>query len=302
MLSMTSTLNQKKFFTELKSYLLLTIGALILAVNFNIFLLPHQIAPGGIGGVTLMIALFTGWSEGVILLMLQVMMVFLGFWYLGRFQFLIRALYVSLVLSFGVDFLKPLLPAGGVTNDLLLNTIFGGLVGGIGGGLIYWGRSSVAGTSVISRIIQYRTGLPISQIYIFVDGFVILLQAMVFGWDKALYGMMMLFVDGMASDYVLEGPSVVCTAFIVTEQPEEIAITLMEKLHVGVTSWHGTGMFTHEQRTVMFCTISRVEMNPLRRLVRETDPSAFIVVGYGHQASGGVVRRAPKNVPAPVRK
>jgi uncharacterized membrane-anchored protein YitT (DUF2179 family) len=194
-------------------------------------------------------------------------------------------------LSISVDALKPLLPTGGVTDDFLLNTVFGGLVGGIGGGLVFWGRSTVAGTSVISRIIQFKTGLPISQVYIFVDGFIILLQGLVFGWDKALYGMMMLFINGLATDYVLEGPSVVCTAFIVTREPEELTKALMKRLHVGVTSWPGTGMFTQENRTVLFCTISRIDVTTLKRLAREADPSSFVAVGYGYQSVGGVVRR-----------
>lgn len=283
------------YLEALKSYALLTAGASILAVNFSLFMVPHQIAPGGIGGVTLVIAHLTGWSEGAILLALQIGMVSLGFWHLGRFKFLARVLYVSLVLSFGVEALKPLLPPEGVTQDLLLNTVFGGLVGGIGGGLIYWGRSSVAGTSVISRIIQFHTSLPISQIYILVDGVVIMLQAVVFGWDKALYGLMMLFMDGMATDYVLQGPSVVCSTMIVTTNPEEISRAILERLRVGVTAWQGTGMFTLEERTVLLCTISRIDVNALKRLVREMDSSAFVVIGYGQQAIGGLVRRQGRN-------
>ena len=286
---------RKQIFQYVKNYLQLTVGAVILAVNFNVFMAPQNIAPGGISGATLMITHYTGWSDGLILLLLQIGMIFLGFWFLGRFQFLFKAIYVALIFSSGVEILKPFLPPQGITNDLLLNSIFGGLVGGIGGGLVFWGGSSVAGTGVISRIIQLKTGVPLSQLYIFVDGLVILLQALVLGWDRALYSMIMLFINGLASDYVLEGPSVISTVFVITRHPEEISSALMEQLHVGVTSWHGTGMFTHQERTMLFCTVSRFEKNALKQMVHEIDPSAFIVVGSGHQAVGGVVRARGNN-------
>jgi uncharacterized membrane-anchored protein YitT (DUF2179 family) len=289
--------DQKQVLQYIKNYLQLTVGAVILAVSFNVFMAPQQISPGGITGLTLIITNYTDWSDGLILLILQILMIFLGFWFLGRFQFLFKAIYVALIFSFGVEILKPFLPPQGITNDLLLNSIFGGLVGGIGGGIVFWGGSSVAGTGVISRIIQLKTGVPLSQLYIFVDGFIILLQALVLGWDLALYSMIMLFINGLASDYVLEGPSVISTVFVITRHPEEISTALMEQLHVGVTSWNGTGMFTHQERTMLFCTVSRFEKNALKQMVHEIDPSAFIVVGSGHQAVGGVLRARANREP-----
>lgn len=303
MLKRLAMFDRKKLITIAQSYLLLTVGAGLLAINFNIFMAPSQIAPGGIGGVALLFVKLTGWSAGTILLGLQGVMIFVGFWYLGRIQFVIRALYVSLIYGFGVDLLQSWLPAQGITDDLLLNGIFGGLIGGIGAGLIFRGRSSVAGTSVISRIVQLKTGMPISQLYIFIDGGIILLQAMAFGWDKALYGVIMLFIYGLAADYVQEGPSVVRTTFIVTNEPDLVAKTLFEQLRVGVTAWPGTGMFTHRQRTILFCTVSRAEIGTLKQIVTQSDPTAFVTVGHGHQAIGGVVRRPePARKPTSVRK
>jgi uncharacterized membrane-anchored protein YitT (DUF2179 family) len=148
---------------------------------------------------------------------------------------------------------------------------------------------------VISRSIQIKTGVPISQLYILIDGGIILMLALTFGWDKALYGMMMLFIYGLAADYVQEGPSVIRTAFIVTDRPENVARALMGRIHVGVTSWKSTGMFTNEKHTVLFCTINRIEMGTLKQIVRESDPNAFFVVGQGHQAVGGVVRPGEKD-------
>jgi uncharacterized membrane-anchored protein YitT (DUF2179 family) len=164
------------------------------------------------------------------------------------------------------------------------------VVGGIGYGLVVRGRGMVSGTGIISRVLQLRTGIPVSQLYLVIDGFVIIALGLTFGWERALYGWMMLFVLGLASDYVLEGPSVVRIVFIVTDLPEAVAEVLMERLRVGVTRWTGEGMYTAVERAILFCTVTRPDVEVLRSVVAEIDPAAFVVIGQGHQASGGIVR------------
>ncbi len=199
---------------------------MILAVNFDLFLAPFNIAPGGTSGAAIIIHEFTGWPKGLTMLVLTLPMLVIGFFYLGRFRFLVRAFYVTLIYSLGVDGLVMVLPPAGVTHDLLLNALYGGIVGGIGIGLIYRGGTSPAGTSVISRVIQMKTGIPNSQVYMIIDGGVILIAGLVFGWEMALYAFVTLFTWGFVADYVLEGPSVVRTVFIVTDLPEEVSQVL----------------------------------------------------------------------------
>ncbi len=119
-----AAIDLKQLLFATRSYVLLSLGALVLAVNFNIFLAPHNIAPGGVSGTTLMLVQYTGWPEGLTMLALQSVMIVIGFRYLGRFQFLMRTLYVSLLYSLSVDVLQPWLPPDGITDDLLLNTIY----------------------------------------------------------------------------------------------------------------------------------------------------------------------------------
>ena len=167
------------------------------------------------------------------------------------------------------------------------------MVGGIGGGLLFRGNSTVAGTGIISRVLQLKTGMPITQIYVLIDGAVVLILGLTFGWNAALYALIMLFVWGLATDYVLEGPSVVRTVFIVTDAPESVSQAVVSKLGFGVTAWQGPGMFTGAKHTILFSTVSRPDVGSLKSAVAEVDPNAFIVIGTGHQASGGVI---PKGV------
>lgn len=284
-----SNINPQAVKASAKDYLLLTTGALILAVNINIFLAPANIAPGGVAGIALIINHFTGWPIGATMLVLNIPMLFLGFRYLGRFKFLTRTVYAVLLYNLGVDFLAPWLPAG-ITADLLLNTLYSAVLGGVGSGLIYRGRGTSAGSGVLSRVLQLKTGIPLSQLYIMTDGGVIAVMGLVFGWDRALYSLLALFIWGVATDYILEGPSVVRTAFIVTDQSRMVAEALLTRMGIGVTAWAGRGMFTEAEHMVLFCTLSRPDVNTLTSVVADVDPHAFIVIGQGHQAKGGVLR------------
>lgn len=284
----------------IRNYLLLTIGATIMIVNFNIFIAPADIAPGGVSGLALILNKYTGIPLGTGMLLISLPLIALGFWKLGRFRFLVRTLYVTLFYTLGVDITARFFPAQGIVDDLLLTALYGGVLGGIGYGLVVRGRGMVSGTGIISRVLQLRTGIPISQLYIFIDGFIILALGFTFGWDRALYAMIMLFVWGLASDYVLEGPSIVRVVFIVTDHPERVGAMLMERLGVGVTGWDGEGMYTRDAHKVLFCTVTRPDVELLRSVVRDIDPQAFVVVGQGHQAWGGVLRppSAAKQQPA----
>jgi uncharacterized membrane-anchored protein YitT (DUF2179 family) len=275
----------------LKDYLMLTVGAILLIVSIDIFFAPSDLSPGGgVTGSAIIINKFTGWPIGLLMLALNIPMLILGFYRLGRFNFLIRTLYTVLLYNLGVDFLADWLPAG-ITDDLLLNALYGGVLGGVGTGIIYRARSTTAGLGVVTRVLQLKSGIPISQIYILTDGVVLLLFGQIFGWDRALYSLMSLFVFGLAADYVLEGPSMIRTAFIVTNSSESIAQGLFNRLGVGVTAWSVQGMYTKAAHAILFCTIIRSDVNTLIAVVSDIDPHAFVVIGQGHQASGGVFRK-----------
>lgn len=275
----------------IKEYLIITIGALLLIFSINVFFVPSNMSPGGgVTGTAIIVNKFTGWPIGLLMLILNIPMLVLGFFQLGRFNFLVRTLYTVLIYNLGIDFFANILPTG-ITDDLLLNALYGGILGGVGTGLIFRGRSTTAGLGVVTRVLQLKTGIPISQVYILTDGAVLLLFGQIFGWDRALYSLMALYIFGLASDYVLEGPSMIRTVFIVTNSPEAISQGLLTRLGVGVTAWSAQGMFTKAERAILFCTVIRSDVNTLKAIVSEIDLNAFIVIGQGHQARGGVLRQ-----------
>ena len=154
-----------------------------------------------------------------------------------------------------------------LTSDMLLSSIYAGLITGIGSGMIYRTGSTIGGTSIISRIIQRKTGIPLSQLYLFVDGGIILVSVFTFGWEIALHAILVLMLAGMASDFALEGPSVVRTASIITDYPHEMADALMARLNRGVSIWEITGGYTGKKRAMVFCTVNRAQIFELKQVV-----------------------------------
>jgi uncharacterized membrane-anchored protein YitT (DUF2179 family) len=271
---------------------LMTAGAVLYAAAFDLFLVPSNVAPGGIGGLTLVFTHFVPLPDGVVLFALNIPLLLLGAVQLGGPPFLARTLYVVTVTFIGIDVLAPYLPHAGASPDALLNSLYGGAVTGIAGGLVIRAHGNIGGTGILARVLQRRTGIPMGQVYMLTDGVIVMLMGAVFGWERALYSLVALFINGLATDYVTEGPSIVRTVFIVTDQPENVAAALQMRMHTGVTAWHGEGMYHHRERTVLFCTINRTEVRELTRIVREIDHEGFLVVGQGHRALGGTIGKS----------
>lgn len=286
----------KKFIDRLdmrsivRNYFYLTFGGLLLAVNVNLFLAPNKIAPGGVSGIGIIVNHYTNLPIGSIMLGLNIPLLVLGFRYLGRVNFLVRTFYVIILYNLGIDVIGHWFSLDRVADDLLLNALYGGVLGGIGTGLVYRGYGTSGGTGILGRLLQLKTGIPLSQVYILTDGGIVLIAGLVFGWDMALYAFITLFVWGVAADNILEGPSVVRTVIIVTDKPEAVSQMVFRHLKLGITAWPAQGMFTDKKHTVLFCTINRPDVNALRSIVIEGDPKAFIVIGHGYQAYGGVFR------------
>lgn len=275
---------------ETKSLALATVGTLLVAFGYTLFQVPNNIAAGGLGGLGIIVHHFTGWPVGLLFWILNLPLLLVGFFYLGRWGFLLRTLIAATIFSIATDFfiiyLPQWLPAFPITEDLLLSSIYGGIVGGIGGGLIFRAGGTMGGTGILGRVYQKKTGKPLSQVYFYTDGFIIALAGIVFGWEVALYSFLMLFLNGLASDYTLEGPSSTRTATIVTNQPQNIAKVLIDELHRGASYWEIKGGFTGETHYVVWCTVSRPQVNDLKRVVTAVDPHAFITIGISHDAMG----------------
>lgn len=268
----------------------LVVGSVLSALGYALFLVPFNIAAGGVSGTSIIINHFTGWPVGVLYFVMNIPLLVLGFFYLGRWRFIWKTLVAVTLFSTLSDvfilYLPRWLEQYPLNQDTLLNAVYGGIIGGIGGGFIYRFGGTMGGTSILGRIIQQKTGAPLSQIFLYTDGIVIFAAGLVFGWQLSLYALLTLFLSGLASDYMLEGPSSVRTATIITDDPEAVSRALIQTLGRGVSQWEITGGYTGQNHSMIFCTIYRPQVNELKRVVAEVDKKAFVVIGTAHQALG----------------
>jgi uncharacterized membrane-anchored protein YitT (DUF2179 family) len=275
---------------QLQGLVFLTVGTFIAALGYSLFQVPYNIAAGGLGGLAIIINHFTGWPVGTMFMVMNIPLLVLGFFYLGRWRFVLQTLLAVFIFSATTDLLTLYLPtvleSYPITQDVLLSAVYGGLVGGIGGGLIYRAGATMGGTGIIGRIIQIKTGVPLSQVYLYTDGAIVLIAGIIFGWELALYALLTLFLNGIATDYTLEGPGNVRSATIITNNPEPLAQALMAGLGRSLSEWEIRGSYSGSTRTMLFCTIYRPQVDELKRIVAQEDPSAFVTIGVSHQALG----------------
>ncbi len=269
-----------------RDYLLIILGALIQAIGLRLFLIPAHLASGGVSGIAQLINHFTNWQIGLIVLIGNIPLFALGWRFLGGKKFIFRTALAVVTFSFFTDALTYFLPEKGITDDILLNALYGAIVGGIGFGIVYRGQGTSGGSDILARILNRWRGISITQSYMIVDSAVILAAGFIFGWKEALYALITLYVSGIVTETAAQGLGVVRTALIITSKPQSVSQQIFEILERGVTLLPAKGAYTGEERTLLYCVVNRSETMRLKRIVNAADPNAFMVIGQAHEALG----------------
>ncbi len=251
------------------------------------FLLPADVVPQGVSGIAALLNHFFGLPVGVMILLMNVPIAYVGYRMLpGGWRMTVQSMYVVVVYSVFTDLFVAYLPSTGYTDDRLLNTVFGGIIGGISGGIVYRTGTNYGGTSVLGLILQRKLGLPLSTTFMYVDTAIVVAAGLTFGVEGALYALVMVFLGGIASDYVMEGPSVIRTLFVISEKPQEVASAVITQLQRGVTYVPARGMYTGIDKGMLYITVSRSQVNDAKQIITDVDEAAFVVIAQGHTAYG----------------
>ena len=282
------TFGQKLRFSwkGLVDFLFIAVGALFQALAVRLFLVPANIASGGISGISQIINYYTGWPIGLMIFLGNIPLFLLGWRYLGGPRFALRTAFAVVAVSFLIGLLALFLPSEGLTSDIVLNTLYGGVVSGIGFGLVYRGQGTSGGSDILARVLNHWRGISISQSYMLTDSLVMFLAGLSFSWANALYALVSLYISGVAAEAVTEGSNVVRTAVIITNNPEPVVQHVLESMERGITLLDGRGGYTGTGRTVLYCVVTRSEVAQIKVLVREVDPKAFIVIGHAAEVLG----------------
>jgi len=271
---------------------ILIIGGIILGViSIRLFMTPFDILPTGFTGVAVILNELISTPIGMVILVLNIPVMVLGYKLLSGWDVVIRTIIVVVIYSFAFDISAPWFPEEGVSDNVLLNAVFAGILSGISVAFIMRAGATYGSTSMLATIIQRKTGIPMSTTYLYTDLLIVVSAGFVFSWESSLYAIIVLIITGLTTDYVLEGPSVIRTAMIITDKPREVSDVILYDLQRGVTALNGKGMYTEKDRSLLYITISRAEVSQLRNLVSSVDENAFIVIGQGHTAYGSGFRK-----------
>ena len=278
----------KKHWPSIRDFGLITLGALLQALALRLFLIPANLVSGGVSGIAQIINYYTGWPIGVMVFLGNIPLFAIGWRFLGGRRFAMRTAYAIVAYSILVELIPrlPFFPPNGLTDDLVINALYGAVIAGVGYGLVYRGNGTSGGSDILARILTHYRSIPMTQSYLWVDSVVILSAGFVFGWKEALYAIVVLYVSGLVVDTTMEGGGTVRSAMIITSQPEIVAEKILVDMERGVTVLEGTGAYTGEGRPVLYCVVSRSEIQQLKSIVHEADPKAFMVIGVAHEALG----------------
>lgn len=267
----------------IKKYLVLIIGSLIYSAGLEIFLVPNNIIDGGIVGISIMASYLTGIPFGVYMLILNLPFLYLGYKQIGK-TFAISTIISIIALSIFSEFLEPM-PQ--ITQDYFLAAIFGGIIAGAGVGLVIRQGGSLDGTEITAIILDRKTSFSVGEVVMFFNLFILGAAGFVFGWDKAMYSLVAYFIISKMIDVVLKGLDESYAVMIVSDEYEEIADALMHRLGRGVTYLHGKGAYTGDDKQVLYCVVTRLEVVKLKEIALEKDETAFVTINPVHDIVGG---------------
>ncbi len=263
--------------------LFITIGASLMAVGLEIFLVPNDIIDGGIAGISIMLHEMTDLPLGLFLFLINLPFLFIGYKQIGK-TFAMSTLYGVAVMSIGTFLLHSVPP---LTITKVLAAIFGGVILGLGVGLVIRFGGSLDGTEIVAILINKKTPFSVGEIVMFFNFFILLASGFVFEWDSAMYSLIAYFIAYKAIDITIEGLDESKSIWIISEDYKEIGAAIMNRLGRGVTYLNGEGAFTGDSKRVIFCVITRLEEAKLKSIVQEIDPAAFMAVGNIHDVRGG---------------
>ncbi|MEP6776701.1 MAG: YitT family protein [Chloroflexota bacterium] len=282
----------------LRAYSLLTMGAVMLALANDIFLIPNQVFSGGATGFALVINSFLGIPVGVVVLLVNIPLVAAGLFWLGGWRFLVRTTYTVILYSLLLDILRPFFEKS-VTTEPLLYTLYGGLLGGAGVGLVFRAQGTTGGDDIVAQLLFRFRGIPVNSALVIINAAILVLVGVRFGPEKALYALISAFASSTAVNAVLEGFRPTRLVYIISVTPDQIAARIQTATGRGVTYLSGAGAYTGRDYRVIMTAVQLQELPIITAIVREVDPAAFVIVSEAREVMGYGFKPLPAPPPSP---
>ncbi|NGM84834.1 YitT family protein [Paenibacillus sp. 7124] len=262
---------------------MMVLGAGMMAVALEIFLVPNQMVDGGITGISIMLSHIFNIPLGILLTLLNLPFLIVGYKQIGK-TFALSTLFAVVVMSIGTQLLHPVQP---ITVEPLLAAVFGGVILGVGVGLVVRYGGSLDGTEIVAILVAKKLPFSVGEVVMFFNLFILTGAGFVFGWNNAMFSLIAYYIAFKMIDVTLEGLDQSKSVWIISDKYRDIGEALTERLGRGVTYLQGEGGFSGEDKKVIFVVITRLEEAKMKAIVEDWDSDAFVAVGNIHDVKGG---------------
>ena len=249
---------------------LITLGSVLVAVAYNLFLIPHLILSSGLSGIAIMLGIITPLNTGILNFLLNLPLLILGYLKLGR-RFISFTILSVVVISVSLY----IIPVHGVSTEPILSSLFGGVISGIGIGIIFRASGSSGGFDIIAMLLAKKRDFPLGTLLSGMNAIVVIASGFKFGWDAALYTLISIYAAGKVID-TIHSNHIKLTLMIVTKKGDEMKERLLANLYRGITVMDGEGAYSGERSKVMMTVITRYQLTDVKAMIKEVDPQAFV--------------------------
>jgi uncharacterized membrane-anchored protein YitT (DUF2179 family) len=258
-------------------------GAILMALGIEVFLVPNMIMDGGIVGISIILYNLTGIKLGVFIFLLNIPFFFIGYKQIGK-TFALSTVFGITVLSIATNYLHHV---AAFTQDMLLATVFGGIVLGAGVGLVIRYGGALDGSEILAILLNKKFPFSVGEFIMLFNIFIFAWGGFVLGWDRAMYSILAYVIAFKTIDIVIDGLDESKSAWIISDNYQEIGNAILLRLGRGVTYLQGEGGYSGDDKKVIFCIVTRLEEAKLKSIVEEMDPSAFLAVADINEVRGG---------------
>lgn len=273
---------KKNFLQLAKETFIVTLGCMIMAFNINYFFLGNKLAQGGVGGLSLIIHYLSHIDISYIYFGLNVPLIIAAYIFLGK-EFVVKTLYATVVLTISLkifgNFREPL-------DEILMASILGGALNGIGIGIVFYAGGSTGGTDIIAKIINKYYGIALGKVLLAMDFIILSLVAFIFGKIIFMYTLISLVVTAKIVDLIQEGIYSAKGVTIITNKTEELKNRIMQDVERGLTIINAQGAYTQKDVSMLYCVVGKYQLMKVKNIVKEVDPEAFMIVSHVHEVIG----------------
>lgn len=277
---------KRKFINYFIDFIIISLGAIIASYSLETFLIPNSIIDGGITGISMMLSQITKIKLGLLILLINIPFLILGLKQNGKI-FLIKTSYAmilfSSLLSYFHNFNK-------ITDDILLASVFGGILLGLGVGLIIHHGGCLDGTEVIAILLSKNSSISVGQVVLFFNMIIYSISSLLYGWDRALYSLLTYFISFKIIDMIDDGLNQAKAVMIITDKGETISSNIYKKLGRTVTFLDGKGLVSGK-KVVLYCVITRTEVSELKKIIEDDDNSAFVTITDVSEIVGNHIKK-----------